>query len=483
MYNWARTVKLCEKSQLVKPKNEEELIKILRGRLPHQKIKVKGTGMSCLGIGAVDSLASNSHEADILLDLSAFTGLVGVGEGEATFGAATTLQDISEILIAQGKQITACAGVLLTQTLAGAIATGTHGQGFRNGGLYDSVRRMRVVLADSTVHEYLRDEEDPDMFNALRLHLGCLGILTQITLDTEPTQIYKLVKAVTRYEDLFENYLSWNENSSHCKAWWFPTTDHVQVWRSYKATPHELDFYQKKNGHIAPVTMESYQDQDDRFLHTIDHLVEKMDDETKSHGGPTQGDPGNPDPFNEHNARFRTVTRFRSLESSLGNMYQLWCKGVPAPQINCELAIPLEQLPRALERLRTYVKESQRELHYPFILRATGPSSAWLSPSYGQRVCYIGFLIYLSEEDYSTSTETLEILKDVEAILSEYNGIPHYGKFLSMSRYDFPRLLPKWEDFLRLRAKVDPEGIFLNKFLKELFQYPTHPNGLLLCKL
>lgn len=95
MFNWARTVKLCEKTQIVRPEDEVDLVGILKRRHPRQKVKVKGAGMSCLGIGSVDKFATTEDEGDIVVDLTSFSGLLDFGKDYATFGAATPLQDVS----------------------------------------------------------------------------------------------------------------------------------------------------------------------------------------------------------------------------------------------------------------------------------------------------------------------------------------------------------------------------------------------------
>ena len=48
-------------------------------------------------------------------------------------------------------------------------------------------------------------------------------------------------------------------------------------------------------------------------------------------------------------------------------------------------------------------------------------------------------------------------------------GTPHFGKHLAMDLYDFPALLPRWHDFLTLKAELDPHGRFENRWLGELF--------------
>jgi D-arabinono-1,4-lactone oxidase len=52
----------------------------------------------------------------------------------------------------------------------------------------------------------------------------------------------------------------------------------------------------------------------------------------------------------------------------------------------------------ALRALRVWYKTSSHKPHYPFILRCTGKSQAFLSGSYGREVCWIGFLVYLAKD-------------------------------------------------------------------------------------
>ena len=85
----------------------------------------------------------------------------------------------------------------------------------------------------------------------------------------------------------------------------------------------------------------------------------------------------------------------------------------------------MHKLNAALSKLRHYYFQSGQDMHYPFILRATGQSDAWLSPSYNGPVCYIGFLVYLSE-DYNGNDDRLQMLRDIEAILAEFDAVPQH---------------------------------------------------------
>ena len=65
--------------------------------------------------------------------------------------------------------------------MAGAIATGTHGSG--TGNLATAVRALQLVTSTGDIVEAERG--DPD-FDGMVVHLGRLGVVTRLTLDTEP---------------------------------------------------------------------------------------------------------------------------------------------------------------------------------------------------------------------------------------------------------------------------------------------------------
>src|SRR4051812_28251411 len=67
------------------------------------------------------------------------------------------------------------------QTLAGAMATGTHGTGVGYRNLSSQVEAMRLVTADGPV--VIRDGDD---LRAARVSLGALGVVTEITLRCQP---------------------------------------------------------------------------------------------------------------------------------------------------------------------------------------------------------------------------------------------------------------------------------------------------------
>ena len=389
--------------------------------------------------------------------------------------------------------------MLLTQTLGGALATGTHGQGLGNAGIYDAVHSITAILATGQIHT--STQNDP-AFNAWKLHLGCLGVIVKVEMICEEIQVYRLEKSVTTFANLSADgaYYSWNQNAVHFKAWWFPETDAVQIWSSVDADKVETRQYwdgdaqiiiktaeslkldanvetaesnlESKSSLIAPTTTAN-------FNSTLDSLIQKMERETLATQSATTKLRSLAE--NTPNGRFATITRFKSQETRVGDMYQLWCKGIPAPQVNCEISVPMHNIENALKALHQYYNKSTPKptLHYPFILRATGTSSAWLSPAHSSRghVCYIGFLVYLNDVTFEYDENTLRSLRDIEKILALYGGIPHYGKFFTKSLYDFNKLLPDFGEFCAYRNRIDPGQRFVNSFVEDMFSISVVGSG------
>lgn len=162
---------------------------------------------------------------------------------------------------------------------------------------------------------------------------------------------------------------------------------------------------------------------------------------------------------------FLTFFRFADARDLVGFSEQILCKGIPVPQINCEIAVPLEKFREATEALHSWNAKYPGRLHYPFIYRAVGKSDAWLNaPSRGPMV-WIGFLVYVAE-DGTVRSDGMETMREVQKTLAEYGGLPHWGKHFVPSIYDF-ETIPGWKAFMELRSRVDPSNKFLSKFMAE----------------
>ncbi|WP_323920403.1 D-arabinono-1,4-lactone oxidase [Aeromonas caviae] len=446
LFNWSRTNPLGALDQVWRPTTRDELQQLLR-EYPERKLRLIGSGLSFEPIHSVYAEGSQA----LLVDLHHLRGQLDKTADTVTYLAGTPLDTVYADLIAMDRMLPASPGVIGIQTLGGALSTGTHGQGLHQSALCDAVAALTVMLASGDIIRV--DRTDP-RFGAFVMGMGMLGILLDVTLNTVPNRIMRCTKFTTDYPFLLEHNERLNREHAFVKSWWFAWTGESHIWLVDPASDDEVARY--RAGGSEPLVLE--EDMDERMNlalnATIDATLQKMARDTKDEAR-----------AGEH---FETVRRFKDASDLVGNVYQILCKGIPAPQINCEVAVPLERMGEALEILQAWQEANPGVLHYPFILRCTGPSVAWLSAAHDKSVCWIGFLVYLAA-DGTFVGGSMEQMRELQQLLVPLGGIPHFGKHLAMDLYDFPALLPRWHDFLALKRELDPHGRFENRWLGDLF--------------
>ncbi len=117
------------------------------------------------------------------------------------------------------------------QSIAGAIGTGTHGTGLRLTGLSAGIRALRLVLADGSVVG-CSPTQDPELFEAARLGLGALGIITELTIAVVPAFLLHAVERPEPLLSVLEQVDDAAESNDHFEFYWYPHTDRTQTKRN-----------------------------------------------------------------------------------------------------------------------------------------------------------------------------------------------------------------------------------------------------------
>ena len=442
--NWAGNATLGEAGSISAPATEAELRSLLAGS--SGAVRMIGSRMS------PGRLLAQTAEGGLLLDLSSLSGLLAMTDTTATFAGATPLAEVYATLSATGRMLPSSPGVIASQTLAGALSTGTHGQGLQQSTIADSALVIRMVLADGAVQQFDRDHP---WFGAVQLGLGSLGVITAVTVQTVPSPVYTCRKNAVAADTLEDDLPAWNRENDLVKAWWFPQENQVQVWAARGAADEQVERYRDAGGHLV-----EHDGVNEAMNDTIDHTLRHLHDDVR--------------PVAADDKRSQTVTRFRDFTDVTGDIYQVFCRGIATPQINVEIGVPLDLAGGVVKKIKDWHAETRPRMHYPVILRSTGPSNAWLSPANGQDTCYFGFVVYYAE-DGSLSTEGQSFLHAVEKVLAAENGRPHWGKYFDETLYDWPRLYPRWEEFRQVRDALDPRHRFANAFTAALLDDPEGP--------
>ena len=124
--------------------------------------------------------------------------------------------------------------------------------------------------------------------------------------------------------------------------------------------------------------------------------------------------------------------------------------------------MPLEQGPDALKAMRDLMLRSLPDSVFPLEVRTVGPDDAYLSPNYKTATTVISV-------SGKPGTDYWDYLRSVDALLAEFSARVHWGKLHFLTPERLHALYPEADKFIALRRELDPEGVFLNAHLRELF--------------
>ena len=431
--NWDKRVR-CQPALWACPETEQALAaQVAQWSHAGRHIRVAGSGHSFTPL-----VASN----DVLVSLDNLTGLIDVDNerNEVEVWAGTPLHQLGPLLathdLAQHNL-----GDIDAQTLAGAVATGTHGTGTGLGSLSDQVRGFTLISADGTLHHCDRDN-DPDLFAGGRLGLGVLGILSRIRLAVRPD--YRL--HLTTERGTLDYCLAEAQNIAdahrHFEFFWFPGTPHTMMkfGDETRAPSRPMKPWQRllddvvENGAFGAMS---------RMARALPRLSPTV----ASTAGRLVGSTDTIDTAHRSFPSPRRV-RFHEMEYSL----------------------PRQALIPALQAIRAQISRKRYNVFFPVECRFAAADDIWLSPNYQRDSAFIAVHMYrgMPFEAY---------FRDIQAILREHGGRPHWGKWHSLTATELAPLYLRWSDFQALRQRLDPSGCFLNPYLHDLLGVDTAPHS------
>lgn len=409
----------CTPSVRVAPANEAELAGIVRASAT--PIRAVGAGHSFSGLVPTEGT---------LLSLDRMSGLVSADEaaGRATFKAGTRLGATGALLAENGLALDNMPDIN-KQTIAGAISTATHGTGADIGSLSTFVTGMRLMTASGKALD-VDAERTPDLFQAARVSLGALGIVTETTLAARPP--YKLKR----------------------RTWVAPVEEMIEAAPELWAKHRNFEFYYVPYSGMTigivndltdePETPEPVNEDDDG-LRQLQQLQDWLGWSPSARRWVIQTILGGMEPETRVDYSHKTLSSERNVRFN-----------------EMEYHLPRETGPQALREIIATIEDNNVEVFFPIEFRTTAPDDIWLSPFYERESCSIAVHRF-HEEDYTPYFSL------IEPIFRKHDGRPHWGKLNTLKAEDFAGLYPKWRDFLEVRAELDPEGRFLNPYLKGVF--------------
>ncbi len=134
-----------------------------------------------------------------------------------------------------------------------------------------------------------------------------------------------------------------------------------------------------------------------------------------------------------------------------------------------EYNIPAEHTSAVIYEIQECIERHQFAVNFPLECRFVHSDDIWLSPAYQRESAYIAVHMFkgMPYQAY---------FHHIEEIFKRYQGRPHWGKMHTRSAEELAALYPCWQDFRRMRAELDPQGMFLNSYLRELFDFSLADN-------
>jgi FAD/FMN-containing dehydrogenase len=176
--------------------------------------------LRCLGAG--HSHAPLVATAGVLVDLEDLAGVVRVEveRGLATLRAGTRISALGAPLRAAGAALHN-QGDIDRQSIAGAVATGTHGTGCELRNLSAAVVGARLVLADGEVVE-CDAQREPELFEVAKLSLGAVGVVTELSVSVRAA--YKLAERMwlDPLDDVLARIDALSRATRHFEFFWMP---------------------------------------------------------------------------------------------------------------------------------------------------------------------------------------------------------------------------------------------------------------------
>lgn len=448
----------------IQPESQAEVEKVVGlARRWRRRIVVTGCAHSPSDLTCSSSWMVNLDGLQRVLAVDAASGVV-------TFQSGIRLFQLCDALEAHGLAMPNL-GSINQQSVAGAIATGTHGSSLRHGLLSADVLALRITLASGRT-EFCSPAVRPDLFRAALLSVGALGIITEISFRAVPAFSLRWRQTIDCDAALLEAWPHrlWTE-AEFVRVWWFPYSRRAVVWRADKTSdpPDDrppssyydrwLGYYLYHNllylAHLAP-----------RILPWVEWFVFGM-----QYG-------------------FRNGTSTGAVQPSRDALLM----NCLYSQFVNEWAIPLHKGPEALRRLGSWLNRLPADhpdyvphgipfsaeglyVHAPLEVRVSDTSKSPGPRPFLDPTVEDGPTLYLNATLYRPYGRDppcrARYYQAFEWLMIDLGGRPHWAKNFNVSGPQLEAMYQnRLQDFRHLRHLLDPDGMFVGPWHRRYILSP-----------
>ena len=425
--NWAETVS-CRPARVVSPRDPAEVAETLAtARRVGLRVKPVGAGHSFTPVAVTDG---------VQVRLDELTGLIRTdvdpecGSGTATVAAGTTVRVLNAELARRGLGL-ANMGDIDVQTVSGAVSTGTHGTGRDCASLSALVVGLEIALPDGSLVHCSTDDE-PDLFQAARLGVGALGIVTSLTFQVERAFLLHGIEEPGRLDEVLECFDEYAAEE-HLDMYWLPFSDAMQLKR-HRRTGEPRQPLSRMSAWWAEIG-ENY----------VVELVQKI-----TRTAPRLTPVAN-----------RVVGGLVSRRDYVDTAPSVFTRVRRLRWYEMEYALPRRVAVPAIREFRRLTTQGPWRIAFPVEIRFAPADDVWLSPAYGRDTVHISCHAY-PRTDYSGWFAA------AEELFVSYGGRPHWGKLHTCNVGYLEQVYPRMAEFRKIRDRVDPDRLMRNDYLRQV---------------
>jgi FAD-linked oxidoreductase len=423
--NWAGN-QSARPRRVITPRSAEEVAEAVKlATLDGLRVRMAGSGHSFTPVAVTDG---------VLLRPGGLRAVRTVDEvaGQVTVEAGCPLRVLNEYLASGGLAL-ANMGDIQEQTVAGAIQTGTHGTGRDLGSIAAQVTALELVRADGSIVTTAADS-DPALFQAARVGLGALGVLTAVTFQVVPAFLLEAREEPMRWAEVISRLDELTSDNEHFEFYWFPHTDGCLTKRNNRT-----------EGPARPLPGWRYRLDDEFLSNTVFGATCRLG----------QRYPGTIPVINSIAGKALGARRY------VDTSHKVFTSPRRVRFKEQEYAIPREHLAGALAEIRGLFSRHEWRISFPIEVRVAPADDIWLSTASGRPTAYIAIHVFhrAAHEEY---------FRAVEEVLTAVGGRPHWGKLHTRDADYLHGVYPGLANFVTLRDELDPARRFSNRYLERV---------------
>jgi L-gulono-1,4-lactone dehydrogenase len=423
--NWAGN-ETAHPARVATPRSAQEVAdEVRKAGADGLTVRMTGTGHSFTPVAATDGVLLRPGGLTTIRSADPEAGLV-------TAEAGCPLRELNSGLQARGLSL-ANMGDIQVQTVAGAIQTGTHGTGRDIGGMAAQVAGLELVLADGTITTCTATDS-PRLFDAARVGLGALGIVTAVTFRVVPAFLLEAREEPMRWSEVISRLDELISENEHFEFYWFPHTEGCLTKRNNRSP-----------GPPRPLSRMRYLLDDEFLSNTLFGATCRL-----GHAVPSVITTVN-----------RVAGKALGSRSYVDDAYKVFTSPRRVRFKEQEYAVPRASLAGVLAEIRSLFARRDWRISFPIEVRVTPGDDPWLSTAHGRDSAYIAIHVYHASPHQ-------QYFRDVENVMTAVGGRPHWGKMHTRTAEYLSQAYPRHRDFVALRDEVDPERRFGNAYLAQV---------------